>query len=84
MERRETWSRASVDAYGYARDWRGGETWSVLASKDGTAGSLYTVCLAQLYIDGLGEETITPMNDDVRFVGIDAYEEAAECYDFRR
>ena len=79
----ETWTRVSVDSCGYCRDWRGGESWSVLASKDGTAGSLYTVCLAQLYIDGLGEETITPMND-VRFVGVDAYEEAAECYDFRR
>ena len=79
----ETWSLASTDAYGYARDWRGGETWSVLASKDGTAGTLYTVCLAQLYIDGLGEEYISPMND-IRFIGENAYDEAAECYDFRR
>lgn len=79
----EKWSRASVDAYGYARDWRGGESWSVLASKNGTAGSLYTVCLAQLYRDVDGVETITPI-DCNRFVGVDAYEEAAECYDFRR
>ena len=79
----ETWSRASVDAYGYGRDWRGGESWSVLASKDGTAGTLYTVCLAQMYLDIDGEEYITPI-DRNRFVGENAYEEAAECYGFRR
>ena len=79
----ESWTRVSVDSYGYSRDWRGGESWSVLASKDGSAGTLFTVCLAQMYVDGLGYEYITPMND-IRFVGVDAYEEAAECYDFRR
>ena len=78
----ETWTRASVDAYGYSRDWRGGETWSVLASKDGSAGTLYTVCLAQMYVDADGEY-ITPL-DCNRFVGENAYEEAAEFYDFRR
>ena len=80
--RTETWSRVSVEAYGYGRDWRGGESWSVLASKDGTAGNMYCVCLAQLYRDTDGEEYITPI-DSKRFVGVDAYEEAAECYGFR-
>ena len=83
MSNVETWTRVSVDAYGYGRDWRGGESWSVLASKDGCAGTLYTVCLAQLYVDIDGEEYITPI-DSNRFVGVNAYEEAAECYDFRR
>ena len=76
------WNRASHDAYGYGRDWRGGESWTILAEKQGTAGTLYTVCLAQLYRDTDGEEYITPI-ENTQFVGPYAYEEAAEAYDFR-
>lgn len=81
MAREETWSRESVEAYGYS-NFEGSEGWTILASKNGTAGTLYTVCLARQVIEPDGEEYIFP-EDDYQFVGVDAYERAAECYGFR-
>lgn len=72
----ETWTRDSTEAWNYER-FENIETWTVIAHKDGCAGTLDEYAIAYEHYDNdTGEWSITPTHQI--FTGEDAREEIYE------
>lgn len=77
-----TWTRVSTDAVYDGKSCDGTESWTVLVSKDGTAGNLYCVTLGYESRTADGNWYVGAHNC-TEFVGSDAWERASEYFELQ-